>query len=190
MFVKNNFDEGYVNGTLGRVTAFENGIPVVETYSGKKIYVTQSTWEVVDDGRVLASVDQLPLRLAWAITVHKSQGMSLDAALIDLSRSFVPGQGYVALSRLRSLDGLTLLGLNSMALEVDPYVLELNKRLINESSKWSKVIQRFSTDDWKKMQEEFIVKNGGTNDKEEIEKNKISNTKEVEKKIQIGRAHV
>jgi hypothetical protein len=183
MFVKNNFEEGYVNGTLGRIIAFENGMPVVETYSGKKIYVTHASWEVEDDGKVLASVEQLPLRLAWAITVHKSQGMSLDAAVIDLSKSFVPGQGYVALSRLRSLEGLTLLGLNSMALAVDPYVLELNRWLIGKSSKWTQVIKRFSVDDWSKMHTDFILRSGGTNDKKEIEKNRASSAKETEAKV-------
>jgi len=183
MFVKNNFEEGYVNGTLGRVVAFEENTPVVETHSGKKIYVTEALWEVVDDGKVLASAEQLPLRLAWAITVHKSQGMSLDAALIDLSKSFVPGQGYVALSRLRSLEGLTLIGLNSMALTVDPYVLELNKRLIRESLYWSKTIQKFSTDDWNGMHKDFVTESGGTNDRAEIEKNKASKAKPLEPKI-------
>jgi hypothetical protein len=62
----------------------------------------------------------VPLRLAWAITVHKSQGMSLHAAVVDLARAFEYGQGYVALSRLRSLAGLHLLGLNERALRVHP----------------------------------------------------------------------
>ena len=66
----------------------------------------------------------MPLRLALAITVHKSQGMSLDAAVIDLSRAFEYGQGYVALSRLRSLAGLHLLGLNERALRVHPLAVE------------------------------------------------------------------
>ena len=73
-----------------------------------------------EEGKVLARVEQMPLRLAWAITVHKSQGMSLDAAEIDLSRAFVPGQGYVALSRLRNLVGLSLCGFNDMALAMHP----------------------------------------------------------------------
>jgi len=160
MFVKNNFEEGYVNGTLGKVVEFEEGVPVVETYAGRKIHVTSVTWEVESEGKVLAAADQLPLRLAWAITVHKSQGVSLDAAEIDLSKSFVPGQGYVALSRLRSLEGLTLLGLNRMALSVDPYVLELNKRLVSESAKWAKVIKRFSADDFKKITGMLAVLDG------------------------------
>jgi ATP-dependent exoDNAse (exonuclease V) alpha subunit len=89
MFVKNNFDRGYVNGTLGKVIDFdENKLPIVETFSGKTIVATPEKWAIEEDERVLASVTQIPLRLAWAITVHKSQGMTLDAVEMDLSKSF------------------------------------------------------------------------------------------------------
>jgi len=151
---------------------FDKDVPVVETYSGKRIYVTNVKWQVEDNGKVLASAEQLPLRLAWAITVHKSQGMSLDSAEIDLSKAFVPGQGYVALSRLRNLSGLNLVGLNEMALSVDSYVLELNKWLIRESIKWSKVITKFNDNDFKEMHDDFILRIGGTNDLEKIKQNK------------------
>ena len=63
------------------------------------------------------------MRLAWALTVHKSQGMTLDAAVIDLDRAFTHGQGYVALSRVKSAEGLHLLGWNAQALRVDPDVV-------------------------------------------------------------------
>lgn len=124
MFVKNNYQEGYVNGTLGTVVDFEYGHPIVETADGRTIAVETESWAYEQNGVQQADIRQLPLRLAWAITVHKSQGMTLDAAEIDLSKSFVPGMGYVALSRIRSLDGLYLRGINTQALAVNPVVKE------------------------------------------------------------------
>lgn len=125
MFTKNNPEKGFVNGTLGEVVGFEKttGLPEVKTHSGRTILVEPVDWAIVIEGTPLASIVQLPLRLAWAITVHKSQGMSLDAAYIDLSTAFAYGQGYVALSRVRSLAGLFIGGMNERALEVDPLVL-------------------------------------------------------------------
>lgn len=101
MFCANNFDEGFVNGTRGKVIRFSNaGNPVVLTADGAEVAVQQYTWRTYNDhGHELASVTQYPLRLAWAVTVHKSQGLSLDAAIIDLTKAFTPGMGYVALSR-------------------------------------------------------------------------------------------
>lgn len=126
MFTKNDQGGRYVNGTLGVVEDFDpdEGYPVVATRGGKRILAEPSTWKIDDAGNERASITQIPLRLAWAITVHKSQGMSLDAAVVDLSRAFTFGQGYVALSRLRSLAGLHLLGLNERALRVHPEAVE------------------------------------------------------------------
>jgi ATP-dependent exoDNAse (exonuclease V) alpha subunit len=128
MFVKNNYDKGYVNGTLGEVIDFglEN-YPIVRTLDGREIQAKPEAWAVEDEGVIKAEVKQVPLRLAWAITIHKSQGMSLDAAVIDLSKSFVPGMGYVALSRVRTLEGMKLTGINNMALMVNPDVSEMDK---------------------------------------------------------------
>jgi nucleoside-triphosphatase THEP1 len=125
MFTKNDPDWRYVNGTLGTVTGFEDdsGHPVVRTAHGAVVVARPTEWKVTDADKTKAGIVQVPLRLAWAITVHKSQGMSLDAAVIDLSRAFEYGQGYVALSRVRTLDGLHLLGWNERALRVDPRVL-------------------------------------------------------------------
>ena len=183
MFVKNNFDEGYVNGTLGVVKDFENGMPVVKTFSGNRIYVSTAEWTVEEDGKVLAKVEQLPLRLAWAITVHKSQGMSMDAAEIDLSKTFVAGQGYVAISRLRKLEGLILSGINDMAFETHPDVSRLDQYLLKESEKWEKVLNRFSEEEMKKMHKDFVVKCGGTVDEKEIKKNKNKKAEKIEPKI-------
>jgi hypothetical protein len=126
MFTRNDQGGRYVNGTLGLVEAFdaEEGHPVVATHAGKRIVAEPSTWKIEEGGQERASIVQIPLRLAWAMTVHKSQGMSLDAAVIDLSRAFEFGQGYVALSRLRTLAGLHLLGLNERALRVHPRAVE------------------------------------------------------------------
>lgn len=134
MFVKNNFGIGYVNGTLGKVVGFDQDTPIVEVRSGKLIKVEVESWAIEEGDIIKAQIDQLPLRLAWAITVHKSQGMSLDVAEIDLSKSFVPGMGYVALSRVRTLDGMKLIGLNSVALEVNKEVLEMDKEFKRMSS--------------------------------------------------------
>jgi ATP-dependent DNA helicase PIF1 len=122
MFTKNDVADRFVNGTLGIVEGFDpdDGFPVVRTRRGSRIVAEPAKWKIDEAGRERASITQVPLRLAWAMTVHKSQGMSLDAAVIDLSRAFEYGQGYVALSRLRSLAGLHLLGLNERALRVHP----------------------------------------------------------------------
>ncbi|HEV7462667.1 MAG TPA: AAA family ATPase [Methyloceanibacter sp.] len=126
MFTKNDPAGRYVNGTLGIVEEFDaaDGHAMVRTRSGRRILAEPAKWKIDEGGKERASITQVPLRLAWAITVHKSQGMSLDAAVIDLSRAFEYGQGYVALSRLRELSGLHLLGLNERALRVHPLAVE------------------------------------------------------------------
>lgn len=130
MFVANNPQGGFVNGTRGQVVEFQDGKPIVRlNKSSRRIKVEPHSWKLEEDGKVRAEVVQLPLRLAWAITIHKSQGMSLDAAEIDLSKSFTPGMGYVALSRVRSLDGLFLSGINAMALRLYPAIYELDRNL-------------------------------------------------------------
>jgi hypothetical protein len=128
MFTKNHNEGLYVNGTVGIIKEFNNfGDPVVVTQNGMEITVIPSSWTIEEEGKVKAEINQLPLRLAWAITVHKSQGMSLDSMEVDLSKSFVKGMGYVALSRVRSLEGMKLLGFNDMSLEVSPEVLDMDK---------------------------------------------------------------
>jgi ATP-dependent DNA helicase PIF1 len=135
MCIKNAQDRKYANGSLGTVVGFEQhtDYPIVELVSGRTVTIRQDTWELMDGDKRRAQLAQLPLRLAWAITVHKSQGMTLDAARIDLSRAFVEGMGYVALSRVRSLKHLILDGLNGMALRVSPLAKQLDAELRSRS---------------------------------------------------------
>lgn len=163
MFTKNNFEKGYVNGTLGRVIGFDSlaGWPLVKTSDGRTIKVEPTSWEVMEDGKVRASIEQVPLRLAWAITVHKSQGMSLDAAEIDLSRAFVYGQGYVALSRVRALAGLKLSGMNPNALQVDPRVSKQDQIFKEESEEAESVFGGLEPAELLKMWENFVKAGGG-----------------------------
>lgn len=157
MFVQNNYAKGYVNGTLGKVVDFDgDGQPVIETQNGKHITAVQGSWRVEDNDDVIAEINQLPLRLAWAITVHKSQGMTLDSAHIDLSKSFIPGMGYVALSRVRRLDTLSLQGINQRALQVDNRVIEINKILLAESKRSILRLQKMARSEITEAQRYFI----------------------------------
>jgi len=171
MFVKNNYEVGYVNGTLGRVTGFtEKGNPLVKTFDNDLIEARAETWAIEDEGgKPLASFVQIPLRLAWAITVHKSQGMTLDRAMIDLSRAFEKGQGYVALSRLRDLQGLKLRGLNQTALEVDELAMRADKRFRELSQEWDDSLEE---KDLANEFKGFIIHCGGITDKKELAKQK------------------
>ena len=157
MCVKNNFDKGYVNGTLGVIFSCGPEMnPVIQTVRGEKIEIERANWQIEEDGRILAEISQYPLRLAWAITVHKSQGMSLDAVEVDLSKSFEPGMGYVALSRVRTLAGLTILGLNETALQVHPEVLEHDRHLRELSRKAENILEVQGEKELGEAQAEFL----------------------------------
>jgi ATP-dependent exoDNAse (exonuclease V) alpha subunit len=136
MSVKNSPTKKYVNGSLGVVIDFERGTeyPVVEFRNGKVVTMMPDTWELRDGDKKRASISQIPLRLAWAITVHKSQGMTLDAAKIDLRKAFVEGMGYVALSRVKNLRSLYLMGINRMALQVSEDAQNIDLALRSKAS--------------------------------------------------------
>lgn len=131
MAVKNDQSKRYANGSIGVVVDFETGTdyPVVQFRNGRTVVMQPDTWELRDGEKKRASISQIPLRLAWAITVHKSQGMTLDAARIDLRKAFVPGMGYVALSRVRNLDNLYLTGINRTALQMSDEAYTIDERL-------------------------------------------------------------
>ncbi len=124
-----------------------------------------------DDGKQLPSFQQIPLRLAWAITIHKSrEGMHiLETAEINLSHTFENGQGYVALSRfLKTLEGLRLLGFNEQALELDSLAIKADKRFQELSDEAE---SNFIDTDLTVQHKAFIRHCGGTLNETEIERN-------------------
>jgi len=119
MFVNNDSERRWVNGTLGIITAIDEfeEMLTVKTFAGKEVEVTPHTWEISKyilqnkelKREKIGSFTQLPVKLAWAMTIHKSQGKTFSKVIIDLGRgSFAHGQTYVALSRCRSLEGIVL----------------------------------------------------------------------------------
>ncbi len=163
MFTKNNSKEGFVNGTLGIVEGFDkdSGLPIVKIRNGRKIKVMPADWTIEEGEKIKGMLRQIPLRLAWAITVHKSQGISLDEAVIDLSKVFEFGQGYVALSRVRRLTGINLLGWNDMAFQVDPQVIKKDQEFSDYSIDAEKEFSNFDDQITNKTQEGFILSCGG-----------------------------
>ncbi len=179
IFIKNSPDGEYVNGTTGVVQSFSSidKMPIVITTEGRKVKLDLEDWSLENDsGKVTATVSQVPLRLAWAITIHKSQGMTLDAAHIDLSKTFEVGQGYVALSRIKSIEGLSLLGLNPMALRVDPLILHIDDRIKQASVKAREAVEALGEDAFVSVCEKHISSMGGVVEKEKIEE-EVANIK-------------
>jgi len=172
MFVRNNPEMGYINGSMGEVIDFsEEGFPVVRLLNGRKIIANEENWTVENEiGRALATYIQVPLRLAWAITVHKSQGMTLDAAEIDLSKTFEKGQGYVALSRLKELKNLKLLGFNETAVQVDRLALRVDRRFMELAAEAELKFSDMAV--LEKQAKDFIYLCGGITNPDEIKKHR------------------
>lgn len=141
MFVKNDIEKAYFNGKLARVEKLDDDGITVRMYEGAGETLAPGTyklkreiWEnkryVIDPStkdqkeEVLGTFEQYPIKLAWAITVHKSQGLTFSKAIIDVGQAFAPGQVYVALSRLRSLDGLIL------RTRIDPSVVSTDTEVV------------------------------------------------------------
>ncbi len=144
MFITNdNTHNRYCNGTLGTIIHLFNNQIIVRTDDGKTIDVAPASWDfykyVINkqtkeiERILMGRFHQYPLRLAWAITIHKSQGMTFDRVIIDVKKAFTYGQVYVALSRCRSLNGTILrTKISAACVKIDPLVtkfLQLNERI-------------------------------------------------------------
>ena len=130
MFLQNDPQKRWVNGTRGVVTDITDDKITVKKDNGREVQADKSQFSLQDaEGNIMASVIQFPLALAYATTIHKSQGATLDDLWCDISRLWEPGHAYVALSRLRSAEGLHLIGWNPRSIIVDPKVLEFYKKL-------------------------------------------------------------
>lgn len=184
MFIKNNFEAGFVNGTMGVVIECGFEAIRVKTLSERTIEVERESWQIEEDGKLKAEISQYPLRLAWAITVHKSQGMSLDEAEVNLADSFEKGMGYVALSRVRSLAGLYLKGINDMALQVNEEVLEFDKTFRKHSKTNSFHITTMGEKKINEMHADFANKIKGEQKKKK--EPKISTVEETKNMLDEG----
>ena len=160
IFTRNDKFGKYNNGSIGEVLEFkDNDAPLVRLNNGKEIEVTADSWRIEEDGKVLAQISQLPLRYAWAITIHKSQGMTLDAAEIDLSKSFGYALGYVALSRVRDIESMKLLGANANAFLIHPHIHKVDIDLRVQSQKAVSAISKYNDQEIAEKHNTFLNKN-------------------------------
>lgn len=132
MCLINFADLGIMNGSTGYVTGYVSGLPEVLFDNGVQVVMENVEKEVVQDGKTIGSRTQIPMRLAWAISTHKSQGTTLDKIKVILGEAWEPSQCYVALSRVRTVDGLFIDSLNRAALKPNARALafyEKHKKL-------------------------------------------------------------
>ncbi len=180
MFIKNDvgLDKNYYNGKIGEViqlTDYEITVLfpdekkkiIVEKYewTNIKFSLNEATQEISEE--VIGTYVQYPLKLAWAITVHKSQGLTFDKAILDVTEVFAPGQAYVAFSRLRTLDGLKLVSpIENRSISIDQQLIDftthetnltdLNTQLKKDTTKflWQRLLKTF---DWYALVESMSV---------------------------------
>jgi len=131
LLINKDFKVGLVNGSRGIITDFHpnTGYPIVKFRNNMEIEIEPHPWEY-EDSKAIVQRLQIPLKLAWAITIHKSQGASLDYAFVDIGKNiFEYGQSYVALSRIRTLEGLFPLAFDEKKIKSHPKVISFYNSL-------------------------------------------------------------
>ena len=125
-------DSGLVNGSRGVVVDFdkEYGTPIVKFANGVQMNIGFHAWEIVDKKKIYGYIHAIPLKLAWAVTCHKAQGLSIDSAIIDLNGVFEFGQAYVAVSRVRSHSALILKSAERRMFKAHPSALKFYEELM------------------------------------------------------------
>jgi ATP-dependent DNA helicase PIF1 len=126
-----DLDGGLVNGSRGIVESFEDGMPVVKFLNGVSAFIDYHEWIIEENGVNLMCITQIPLKVAYAVTIHKCQGMTLDCAEIDFNGIFEKSQGYVALSRVKTLGGLTIKNFDESKIFVNPKAKNFYEKLNN-----------------------------------------------------------
>lgn len=124
LLTNKSFETGLVNGSLGNVTALADNRIKVKFDNGEEVWIDSETTEIKEGKQVKISREQIPLRLAYAITVHKAQGLTLDKVFVDFDRIFAAGQAYVALSRAKSLEGLFIKNFDPDKIFVDKSIVK------------------------------------------------------------------
>ena len=129
LMVNLDVSKGLANGSRGIVVGFDNDLPVVQFLNSEIRTIKFHEWDITEGEGSIVKIYHIPLRLAWCCTIHKVQGSTIDYAIIDLNNVFEYGQTYVALSRVKNIEGLSILNLNFDTIKANPKAITYYKKL-------------------------------------------------------------